>query len=50
MHDIHGNIDSIGNGDDSMSGFCLDLIRAREGMAFRSEDALLYKALLVILD
>jgi len=50
MHNIHGHIDGVGNGDNSMSGFGLDLIRAREGMAFRSEDTLLDKALLVVLD
>jgi len=50
MHDIHGHIDGVGNGDDSMSGFCLDLVWARERMTLRSEDSLLYKALLVVLD
>lgn len=50
MHNIHGHIDGVGNGDNSMSGFCLDLVWAREGMALRSEYALLDKALLVVLD
>lgn len=50
MHDIHGHIDGVGNCDDSMSSFCLDLVWAREGMTFRSEYTLLDKALLVVLD
>jgi hypothetical protein len=50
MHNIQWQIDSVCDGDDTVSGLTFNLIRAGKRVAFGSENALLYESILVVLD